>query len=1073
MQKTTILTLLFCLFVHLGLTQDARIAQGTTSTEKVPRYTLPTLNNAELLAAEMARRGPGIAPRYAQSMTVDITPASHGSWETVNGQAIWRLRIFSSKAKSLNLGFTSYYMPTGGSLILYSPDQQVVRGPFTPADNEDHGQLWTPVLEGEELVIEVQVPQAEQQNLLLHLTTVNHDFLGFAQALSGSCNLDVICGANDGWPIVDGFRDIIQSVGVYGTGGGTFCTGFLVNNTAQDCKPFFMTANHCGISPGNAPSIVVYWNFQNSTCRQPNSGASGGNGDGQLNQFNTGSIHRASWANTDFTLLELDDDVDETYEPFMAGWDATSATGADSVIAIHHPSTDEKRISFEFDPTNIGTANGNANPNGNFVVVNDWDIGTTEGGSSGSPLFNKEKRVIGQLFGGAAACNNNLYDSYGWFHRSWTGGGTPSTRLSDWLDPTNSGQLTMDGRSCGITVYPTPSAQTICASSNVVYNLEVSSAFSAPVQMVLTGVPNNVNATFSQNPAAPGSQVSLTISNTGAASGNYVLGLFYNDGTSSGSTDLDLAISDMLPISAALLTPTDAFVGTATLPSLTWDAEATSSYEVQVATDPAFANIVDQTNGVITGSYQVLTTLDEESLYYWRAKGTNGCGEGPWSQTSTFTTGALFCGGGAASVDVPKAISSNGTNTISSSIVITDQGVASGIRLKNVDISHTFTGDLTMTLESPLGTQVIISERTFCSNDDLLVGFDDDASLPYSSYANACSPFPPAASGTFRPANPLSEFVGENINGTWRLIVNDLEDEDGGFLNGWELEICSINTSALEVRSDSIQVCAGDDAAFDVLIGDAFAGNATVAVTASGVPAGASLNFNPVLGSPNSVVAGNITGLNTAGTYNIDITALNNIASRTQSLVIEVASPPVAASLINPTNNTVNLGPQPSLNWLGNGGNDPFTIEVALDDQFSNIVQTTSVSSLNTWTPDSLDFGQRYYWRVVVQNACGTETSETWTFGTGFRVGIGDLLNGDIKLYPNPGKDIFNLEMEQPLSADAQVQLVSLDGKVIYQNRLTAGSSRYEIDLRQQASGLYLLRLSTGDASWTQKLMIQ
>ena len=130
---------------------------------------------------------------------------------------------------------------------MYSPDQARIQGPFTPADNEEHEQLWTPLIEGDELVIEVSVPTAAIDELSLKLAYVNHAFENFSALISGSCNLDVICGAADGWGIVDPHRDIIQSVAVISTGGGTFCTGFLVNNVEDDCTPFFMTANHCGM----------------------------------------------------------------------------------------------------------------------------------------------------------------------------------------------------------------------------------------------------------------------------------------------------------------------------------------------------------------------------------------------------------------------------------------------------------------------------------------------------------------------------------------------------------------------------------------------------------------------------------------------------------------------------------------------------------------------------------------------------------------------------------------------------------------------------------------------------------
>ncbi len=455
MNYKIVLLLCFCCFSNITLAQkDTKVSKAKITLDEVEQYTLPYQDNEKLRKAEELRRSPDTAPRYAENVSVNITPHTHGTWETLpNGKDLWRLKIYSEGAKSLNLGFTKYFMPKGGSLILYTPDKETIRGPFTPADNEEHEQLWTPIISGEALVIEVLIPSAKRTALDLQLSYVNHDFIGFgkegASALaSGSCNVDVICGAADGWDIVDGYRDIIRSVAVISTGGGTFCTGFLVTNARQDCTPYFMTAYHCGISESNAPSLVTYWNFENSYCRQPDSPESGQAGDGELNDFNTGSIFRARSSATDFVLVELDDPVSPTANAFMAGWNAEFTLPTGGAIAVHHPSTDEKRISFENDQDvywgNWGSGNQDI-PTGNHVIVADWNIGTTEPGSSGSPLFDTNKRVIGQLHGGSAACGNDLYDSYGGIAYSWEGEGTPSTRLIDWLDPDGTGIRVIDG----------------------------------------------------------------------------------------------------------------------------------------------------------------------------------------------------------------------------------------------------------------------------------------------------------------------------------------------------------------------------------------------------------------------------------------------------------------------------------------------------------------------------------------------------------------------------------------------------------------------------------------------------
>ena len=437
----------------------ALLATSTTSASppgpdpiaRVARLDLPGIDLDAVRAEDDDRAAAGLPPRYAVPQPVAIHPLADGTWDWLNADTLrWRLLVRSPGAASINLGFGRFRLPEGGRLTLYSADGRPAMRPFTAADNEAHGELWTPVVRGESVLIEVTVPADRAERLELELTSVNHGYRGFGApepAKSGSCNVDVICSQGDGW------RDQIRSVAVISLGGGTFCSGFAVNNTANDGKPYFMTARHCGINAGNAASLVAVWNYENSTCRPPGSPASGGPGDGSLAQFSTGSIFRASATFSDFTLVELDDPLDPTFAVFLAGWDATAAD-ATSAVAIHHPSTDEKRISFEDQATTTTSYLGSAVPgNGSHVRITDWDQGTTEGGSSGSPLFNQDQRVIGQLHGGFALCGNDDSDWYGRFDRSFSSGATPDARLSDWLDPGATGQTAIDGMDAATPIF--------------------------------------------------------------------------------------------------------------------------------------------------------------------------------------------------------------------------------------------------------------------------------------------------------------------------------------------------------------------------------------------------------------------------------------------------------------------------------------------------------------------------------------------------------------------------------------------------------------------------------------------
>ncbi len=446
------------------LTRNALAAEPTAvthdlaPTDTLERFEAPPVDLQAVAIEDEQRELNGLPPRFAIRNPVYYTPDADGTWERVDNQTqVWRMVIASPGAAHLNLGFTRYVMPRGARLMIYASDMSSAYRPFTDYDNSEAAQLWTPVLLSDEMIVEVTVPDAVADQLELELEWVNVGYRGFgavnpAAAMSGSCNVDVVCAEGDDW------RLDIPSVAVIGTNGSTFCTGFMVNNTAQDLAPFFMTAAHCGINAGNAPTLWAYWNYENSWCRPPGGGPSGGPGDGSLAQFNTGAVFKASYSPSDMTLVRLNNDPDPAWNVSYAGW-SNDPGDALQAIAIHHPNTDEKRISFEYQPTTTTSYLGNPVPgDGTHVRVEDWDVGTTEPGSSGSPLFDQNHRIIGQLHGGYASCTSQTSDWYGKFSVSWTGGGSNSSRLSNWLDPLGTGAVTTD----------TISLATLCSSAGEV-----------------------------------------------------------------------------------------------------------------------------------------------------------------------------------------------------------------------------------------------------------------------------------------------------------------------------------------------------------------------------------------------------------------------------------------------------------------------------------------------------------------------------------------------------------------------------------------------------------------------------
>ncbi|MBN2432577.1 MAG: trypsin-like peptidase domain-containing protein [Acidobacteria bacterium] len=433
------------LLVMLGLSTAvmAQISQGGTPysfqknlTSPVDTITLPRVDTQALLAEDEVEATLGLPFRFGYPHEVDLGLDNAGTWEELpDGGLLWRLRLVCPDAYSINLIFSEYDLPAGAALFLYDDENRTLLGSFTRRNNKAHGQFATAPTCGETCILEYYEPPTAEQPGRLAIARVVHGYKnvffgttekGFGD--SGACNINVNCPEGDDW------RDQINSAGMITLGGGTrLCSGALVNNVRQDETPYFLTANHCLI--GDVSTWVIIFNYQSPSCTNIN---------GSTADSIAGTTLVASNAASDFALLRLSETPPPDYNPFYSGWSAVD-TPAATTVAIHHPSGDIKKISFENDPVTSSDYEPSPYLVNSHWKVWDWDLGTTEGGSSGSPLYDPSKRIVGQLHGGYAACGNDLPDYYGKFAMSWNRGGSPTTRLRDWLDPDNTGVLTLDG----------------------------------------------------------------------------------------------------------------------------------------------------------------------------------------------------------------------------------------------------------------------------------------------------------------------------------------------------------------------------------------------------------------------------------------------------------------------------------------------------------------------------------------------------------------------------------------------------------------------------------------------------
>ena len=412
-------------------------AGGTAPLETVPVMGL-ALANVEASLLEDRQEDKTLPLRYAIPLQVDISLTTHGIWEQLpDGSRLWRLRFHSPDATDLNFGLTKFFVPDGAQLHVSSEEYDYYEGPYTHRDMKPHGELWLPVVPGDRGVLELHVPAEPKSEPVLHLTHVGsgyRDLFGLKGppnlSKSGECNIDVVCPEGDEW------RDQIRSVAVYSLGGRRVCTGQLIADASYSFRNFFLTAHHCRVTPASAPSVTVFWNFESVTC-----GAQGG---GSLSQNQAGASFRATRRGVDFTLVELDSDPDPSFGVFYTGWDRSGET-PESSVGIHHPSADEKSISLNDDA--LATTDSCIGSGGvdTHWLVNNWEQGTTERGSSGSGLWDSgTKKLVGALSGGDASCSSNSFDCYGKFAVAWDGPDAAS-RLKDWLDPDDTDVMMVEG----------------------------------------------------------------------------------------------------------------------------------------------------------------------------------------------------------------------------------------------------------------------------------------------------------------------------------------------------------------------------------------------------------------------------------------------------------------------------------------------------------------------------------------------------------------------------------------------------------------------------------------------------
>jgi PKD repeat protein len=457
-----IINFLFCLIAVLSINIDNSYAQ--ISNGGTPYSIMFQLNNnfeeLEITSPDMQilsmedgineAASPNTPRRMGTSLVVDSDLLSKGTWITIPEVGkICKLKIKIKGALALGVYYDKFFIPEGGELFLYNHDKTQTIGAFTHKNNPDQNLFSTEFIQGDEVTLEYFQPISVTEKAIIKISEIAYayrdiEFMYNSSRSSWYCMIDVACEEGDNWENqIKGVARMSIKIG----GSYYWCSGSLINNTNNDRTPYFLSAAHCGegSNSNDRNQWIFYFNYQAATC----------NGSGSSYNSTTGCQLRANDpsfadAGSDFYLVEFNNSVPASFDAFFNGWNRTnSADDAGSGVGVHHPAGDIKKVSTYDTPLAPSTYWNGLPSHWKLLwaqTLNGKSI--MQGGSSGSPIFDSNGLIMGDLTGGYTSngCPTPSPAYYGKIWYSWDqNGSSQSNRLKEWLDPGNTGTEKLPG----------------------------------------------------------------------------------------------------------------------------------------------------------------------------------------------------------------------------------------------------------------------------------------------------------------------------------------------------------------------------------------------------------------------------------------------------------------------------------------------------------------------------------------------------------------------------------------------------------------------------------------------------
>lgn len=309
--------------------------------------------------------------------------------------------ISSPGATGVRIHFKGFQLPESTGLYLYNETGQVF-GPYTDKGPQGDGEFWSHTVTGDYALVQLRhvgaVSDDDLRNTAFRVAGVAHirrEFLDGFCSFNHECVVNADCVDSNPNDPADLAREAVALIQWVSGAWVYICSGGLIADTDESTDiPYFLTANHCIGRSNDARTMEAFFQLV-AECGQTNCNALFNNHSGELRTL--GATIMDTGKQTDHTLMKLDQAA--PLGSSFLGWDnrPIELAAGTPLFRISHPRGAPQAYSEHVVEITREACAGW--PRGKYIYSRDL-FGTTEGGSSGSPLLNAEGQVVGQLTGG-------------------------------------------------------------------------------------------------------------------------------------------------------------------------------------------------------------------------------------------------------------------------------------------------------------------------------------------------------------------------------------------------------------------------------------------------------------------------------------------------------------------------------------------------------------------------------------------------------------------------------------------------------------------------------------------------